>query len=227
MSDLKKQIAALDRDRARLAIAAPQVPPPLRDEAYVPRVAAPREAGPRVGSRTPWGAADHVEKLADGIWQVGTPGHGGIKLSAARNKTVPDYMRAKNGWYEEDCEWAVAATVFPGAFKPTSREHAKKTLKNWKPDAYEKFYGVSLAPGESHVLDERTWRVKHAGDWVSISWVEGAPEGHLIVVTTPGGRYPRYGESIQKRKFVVSNAEYAARGKYGLVVDPARHQEVT
>lgn len=231
MSDLKKQIAALDRDRARLASATPQIPPPLRDAAYVPSRPAPQApAGPHVGSRTPWGAADHVEKLADGIWQVGTPSHGGVKLSASRNRAVPDYMRASSGWYEEDCEWSVPATVFPDAFKPESREHAKKTLRNWKPDAYEKFYGVTLAPGESHMKDDRNFMAAHASDWLGVSasgdWKPGVPKGFVLVTAARGGRHRDGTIPTPTRDFLVPKAEYDVHRRHDFVVDPSRHQEV-
>ena len=50
--------------------------------------------------RTPWGAAQTVKVLIDGIGQVHTAGHGGFKLSHERNLKVPLYMRQTSGWYE-------------------------------------------------------------------------------------------------------------------------------
>ena len=44
--------------------------------------------------RTPWGAAQTVKILIDGIGQVHTAGHGGFKLSHERNLKVPTYRRA-------------------------------------------------------------------------------------------------------------------------------------
>lgn len=63
------------------------------------------------GSRSPWGPVQHVTNLAPGAWSVETAGHGGIKLDGARNRKVPAAARSKGGWYEEDCEWAIAAYV--------------------------------------------------------------------------------------------------------------------
>ena len=51
---------------------------------------------------TPWGATQGVEELAKGIWVVHTASHGGIKLSADRQRQMPAGMRQT--WYEEDCE---------------------------------------------------------------------------------------------------------------------------
>jgi hypothetical protein len=70
-------------------------------------------------------------------------------------------MRRAGGWYEEDCDWAIVATVFPEAFKgrdvgTTTKdplEAARSTLRNWHPDSYERFYSVTLQPGESFKRD--------------------------------------------------------------------------
>lgn len=37
----------------------------------------------REGMRTPWGVCDSVTRLADGVFLVQTPGHGGIMVDAA------------------------------------------------------------------------------------------------------------------------------------------------
>jgi len=63
------------------------------------------------GSSSPWGKIQHVTQLAPGAWSVSTAGHGGIKLDATRNRRVPKGARQPGGWYEEDCQWAIAAYV--------------------------------------------------------------------------------------------------------------------
>lgn len=92
-----------------------------------------------------------------GVTFYTTESHGGFKLCGSLNALVPDYMRCADGWYEEDCDWSIVATVFPAAFheyhasRPPRAEEvlemAKNTLKAWHPDAYERFYGVTLQPG--------------------------------------------------------------------------------
>lgn len=89
---------------------------------------------------TPWGMADSVKTIAKGIIFVSTPGHGGFRLDQKRQAKVPDYMRTPDGWYEEDCEWSIVATVFPECFSETNLGLAKKTLKNYYPDSFAKFY---------------------------------------------------------------------------------------
>ena len=114
-----------------------------------------------MSTSTPWGCADHVEKYRRGIIWYSTPSHGGFHLCKTLNERVPPYMREPSGWYEEDCDWAIVATVFPDAFlehegpeKGTkSIEAAKRTLQNWHPDLFEKWYGTTLAAGESYIRD--------------------------------------------------------------------------
>ena len=109
----------------------------------------------RNGTRTPWGTAQAVRMIAPGIGEVTTAGHGGIKLSAELNRGMPDCMRRKGGWYEEDVDWALVYAVYaeeiqkainPDNVELMNREYrclgtAAKTLRKWLPDAYEKFYG--------------------------------------------------------------------------------------
>ena len=65
----------------------------------------------RINGQSPWGPIQNYEILAPGVWQVHTAGHGGIKLSAERNAKVPKLARNEDGWYEEDCEYAIPAFV--------------------------------------------------------------------------------------------------------------------
>lgn len=92
--------------------------------------------------RTPWGIAQTAEQVAPGITEVTTAGHGGIKLSPILNALVPEFMRIEDGWYEEDVNWAIVATVFPLAFGTRAREGAKRTLRMYLPQAYARVYGI-------------------------------------------------------------------------------------
>ena len=42
---------------------------------------------------TPWGWAQDIEELAEGVWRVSTAGHGGLKLSRERWYSLPDVVR--------------------------------------------------------------------------------------------------------------------------------------
>lgn len=60
--------------------------------------------------QTPWGTADTIETLAEGITSVTTPSHGGIILSTERQAELPadikNFLGSMENW-EEDCDWAV------------------------------------------------------------------------------------------------------------------------
>lgn len=164
---------------------------------------------PKVGSPSPWGRIDHTDNLADGIVQVGTPSHGGIHLAAALNAAMPEVFRSRDGWYEEDCEWALVALIYPHAFDAKSQESAHKTVKNWMPDEYEAWSGVTLKPGESRKKDERTFLQAHANDWIAGSaygsWHESVPKGWVGVSAHRPSSPPD-----EKRHFLVPMEEYDA-----------------
>lgn len=197
----------------------------------------PRDELVYEGMRTPWGAAQHVEIFAPGIGQVGTASHGGIKLSDELNAAVPAYMRNESGWYEEDCDCAIPLTVFekylrlhgsPCLVESLDKYPPTKTLAEWRPDAYERYFGRKLAPEESHVLRDRAFKAAHANDYVVIAawgdWQGGVPNGWVGVFATLGEsrREPAYS---QGKYFLVPATEYQARAG-SFVIDPARHIEV-
>jgi hypothetical protein len=212
-------------------------------------VQAMRDAGHMLYERssTPWGPAQHVDRIADDIEGVSTAGHGGIKLSAARNRKVPDYMRRAGGWYEEDCEYAIPFIVFEAEVRAWATttgmdadkaiQQAKDSLKCWGPDAYEKFFGVTLKPGESYKRDEERQTADHVNDFITCvawgDWHETVPKGMVGVAATRGKDHGR--GTGERRYFLVPEADYQDRDKnrdrfgvpmrIGFVVDPARHKE--
>lgn len=129
-------------------------------------------------SRTPWGEPQHITNFAPGIDVVDCEGHGGMKLSPERNKEIPSYARNRNGWYEEDCEYYIPSFFYPEETRPTTRrgysedrsveewkETAAEGMKNWHPDAYEKFTGETIPPGVSHTKDAAQWAKQSADQW--------------------------------------------------------------
>ena len=65
---------------------------------------------------TPWGVAQSGEVLAEGIYSYSTSSHGGIWLSAERQKQIAP-LNSKNflhglEWWEEDCDWVVPYLFF-------------------------------------------------------------------------------------------------------------------
>lgn len=93
---------------------------------------------PRNAIHTPWGMADHVEKLGEGVIQVGTPSHGGIGVDdqvALKEMSAPARAQAiREGgrhWFEEDCDWAIVCNEMPTLFSTRHRELAVESLARW------------------------------------------------------------------------------------------------
>lgn len=182
--------------------------------------------------RTPWGMADSVEIVTDGIGWVSCPGHGGLKLSAAMNRRMPDYMRQKSGWYEEDCEWskvyvALAELLQAIGSDKVDRDRAEAvyTFRSYYPDAYERFFGETIPAGESYAKDSRTFKAEHVNDLVVISAVTSKEfPGFVDVIATVGGVHGVYGSvSPAETTFVVPSDEYDARCRFGFVIDRSKH----
>jgi hypothetical protein len=63
---------------------------------------------------TPWGPAQSAVELAPGIISYSTASHGGIWLSADRQRKInyeKNWLGSKE-WWEEDCDWAIPYLVF-------------------------------------------------------------------------------------------------------------------
>ena len=63
---------------------------------------------------TPWGWTRDVEELAEGVWRVTTPSHGGLKLSRERWAELPAVLRDAmytQTFAEEDCEEPIVRTL--------------------------------------------------------------------------------------------------------------------
>lgn len=96
---------------------------------------AARDDTPRFAD-TPWGPAQHVERLADGIYLISTAGHGGIWLSMPRieqlHEAVGDYKTwldresGRGGWFEEDCDMLLPLVVFAADLPDKHREAVEK-----------------------------------------------------------------------------------------------------
>lgn len=98
---------------------------------------------------------------------------------------------------------------------------------------YERFYKVTLQPGESMRKDEDDWKRTHAGDIQVVSafgdWQNGVPNGMVGVVACVGGRADQGQYGGVCRYFLVPKAEYDTRHQNAcgtFIIDPTRHAEV-
>jgi hypothetical protein len=186
-----------------------------------------RSPEPREGGRSPWGKIDHVQKLAEGIWFCGTPGHGGIKLSRERQHQMPKALRCEKGWYEEDLECVRVFLGFPELFLDKYAE-AENTLIHWHPHVWSAWKGQP-APEWSRELRKERFLEAHKNDYLGLAawgdWKEGIPKGMVGVFAGRGGRLPNGMYPDDCKYFLVPSEEYAKREE-SFVIDLARHQEV-
>jgi len=142
-------------------------------------------------------------------------------------------MRSEGGWYEEDCQWAIAAVVHPIGFQRkcpaedrpdrTEWDIANETLRNWYPDEYEQWAGVHLVKGESFIRDQRNHEADNVDNFVTTSawgsWAPWVPKGMVGVSAV------RKSDGARK-EFLVPADEYNERAAgVGFVIDLSRHQE--
>lgn len=180
----------------------------------------------RHGSQTPWGAVDSYSHWDVGITEFGTPGHGGIKLSAERNKDVHEAWRRDGGWYEEDCEWAIIPLTFPECYPPERVSVAREVARDWLPDEYETVTGEQIQPGESYIRDEQLFSAAHEQDWVSTGGLSVEPMDGVPMVKVWARVGGRESGSTEARAFLVPESDYKTRERFGFVVDPNKYEEV-
>lgn len=123
-----------------------------------------------VGSRTPWGKADNVERVAPGIVFAGTPSHGGYKLSRERNAAIPPALRERSGWYDEDDGRAVVHMYHPDSARPREgftradvAAEAAVSIRDHRPAAYEKATGTTIPFGVSSGKDKADYYADKKG----------------------------------------------------------------
>lgn len=174
-----------------------------------------------------WGAVQQADEIAPGIWLVSTASHGGFMLSPERNATVPAYMRDRSGAYEEDCDCAVVIVAFPDLFNPAQLESADLTLRNWYPDAWERFNGAKLHDSQSLKRREQAFSRANEGALVSGSafgdWAAWVPAGKVgLYARTLANGVPTGADRV----FLVDAERYRTRGAHAYVIDTAVDVEI-
>lgn len=117
---------------------------------------------------SPWGRVQSYEVLAEGVIQVHTASHGGMKLDKVRNALIPEYLRAANGWYEEDCAVDIPIFILKLEYGGTE-EKRRKSFINQFPDFYERYTGEKVLPGMSYTRDLELFYEEHKGKWETFS----------------------------------------------------------
>jgi hypothetical protein len=99
---------------------------------------------PTRGSSSPWGPIQTVEALGPDAVSVITASHGGLRLSPAGFARLPEAIRetahSANGWFEEDCDWALPYLALgldrfeADAVRAAEMHHAAvRTVQRWHP----------------------------------------------------------------------------------------------
>lgn len=164
---------------------------------------------------SPWGKPDQTDVLANGIFWVGTPGHGGMMISnkAAEQVLSPEAIAQgeKHGSflaYEEDAQWAIpqlelqAQGIMPKD-KMVEEDKLMGSLSRWNADyleargikPVEKDYEYYKARKE----DEKLRAEKSPDLIVSASSVEGKPE-QTEVWTADGKKHIVEGYSTERER---------------------------
>lgn len=169
---------------------------------------------------SPWGAIDHVEKIAEGIEFVSTSSHGGFHLSPERLLEMPKELSNNSPWYEEDCEYGLVICAFPDCFSKEEFDSAKQTVKDWNPNKYEAFFGEKIKEGESYLRDKEIFEEKNKEKFIVISAVQFDTRMVKCIATKGGNR----GTNIEEKEFAIPNKEYEKRTPFGFVIDETKHR---
>lgn len=188
-----------------------------------------------MGTSTPWGTSDYSKPYGRGVVFYGTPGHGGFHVSPTLNARMPEALRLRSGWYEEDVEWARVALAFPERFTAEEVEHARQALRSYAPEDFERFTGEIVMPGESYARDEVIFSMENRARMVTLAAIGSGkgysmavnggdvPEGFVEVFAGRGGRRASGMYPTETAYYLVPEAEYRNRD-LSFVIDEARHQ---
>lgn len=167
------------------------------------------------GKSSPWGKIQDQWWVTPWLVGVSTSGHGGYKLPREWNSKIPQIMRIKGGWYEEDCEWSIVFSVLENQIKRDmfnfkdsntcsyntmfNELYHVKCFRNYFPYAYESFFEVNLEEGESILKDQDTWRERNKDKWQSISAINLPNSNNARVFVSIGGNR----EAGNKEKMII------------------------
>lgn len=187
-----------------------------------------------VGYRSVFGTVDHSEEIAPGIVQFSTPGHGGLKLSPARQRAMGG-LSLHGGMYEEDSEAHLVRLRFPKEF--TTDEHdaediertERQCVADYFPDEFEAYTGKKLEFGQSSVRDTQSWN-EQVADKPLVTSALGHGDGTVTIsVRAPGG------SNENDKQYRIPKEDYPSQTPaYGRCNNPRRvyepkpsHRDVT
>ena len=112
---------------------------------------------PACGSASPWGPVQTVTPLGPEVVAVTTASHGGLRVLLTALARLPEPIRqtdySGDGWFEEDCDWALPYLALGlDAFETDAvraaevRAAAVRTVQVYHPQ-HAALLGVGGAPG--------------------------------------------------------------------------------
>jgi hypothetical protein len=173
---------------------------------------------------TPWGKSQTKQTYIRGINFYSTSSHGGIHVSEKLNQKIHVTWRNDNGWYEEDCEWAIVGISFPEICSKEELELAHKTAKEYFPHEYEIALGIIVLPSESAKLREELFYELHKDDYIVLSAITHDKE-FVKVIAGKGGRLINGMYPDDTKEFLVPTEEYNNRYE-NFAIDLNRHEEL-
>lgn len=112
---------------------------------------------------TPWGRSQHIQRYDDGVAMVSTAGHGGLAVrreygdkhlsQEARDEAIPQYGHY---FFEEDCDWAIAALELPHIwdqlFQYSEKLTTEEARKAYLQDTI-KYWNISYAVAKGFAVE--------------------------------------------------------------------------
>ncbi len=162
----------------------------------------------QTGTQTPWGPAQTVKRVADGIWTLDTSGHGGYYVAPMLRLQMPAGLASIKtycgapGWYEEDCDWAIVAAAFPQHFSAQHRYFAFETLKGLAYAAAGFAAFLATLPGQAFKAEHDAFFAEHAEHFTIGAMSTGGGGWRCSAYSLNGERracwdqtdYPEYGQ---------------------------------
>lgn len=163
---------------------------------------------------SPWGKVQESKVYSDDAVRVHTPSHGGVLISPMMNEKIPEAFRIKEGWYEEDCDWAIPYYFIPEVFGHVAvklHDDAKKTLKIWHWRQWDKMFKLDqVDPNESSQKMKVIMEKRSIGKMKVLSvlgdWHEKTPKGFVRVCASKILSPESYGP--EESYFLIPEKEY-------------------
>lgn len=98
---------------------------------------------PLINDVSPWGEIQRIIPCIHGVTFVTTARHGGMHVSHERLQQMPESMRSRDHWYEEDCEVALPMYCFFTEFDLLGQVGPNITVK-YLEEQIREYFGIEV-----------------------------------------------------------------------------------